>query len=417
MKSSEHLAPGSAKFRLSQRLGLLRFAAGSRNPRGFGYLDERGTTDPHGDNELYITCRMTHVFSLGLMAGEFSEPGAPTPADLASLAAHGISALQSGPLHDREHGGWVSRVDSRGLPVESSKRAYDHAFVLLAASSAAMADIAGAASLLARATEIQGNHFWDESEGLVLEEWDAGWQTLEPYRGLNSNMHTVEAYLAAGDALGDQTWYERAGRIAERVIAWGAENSWRLPEHFDSTWTPLLNHHRDQPAHPFRPFGATVGHGLEWARLLVSVREALGEKAPDALLDGAIALHRRAVEDGWSSDGAEGFVYTTDWTGEPVVRARMHWVVAEAIATATVLHAVTGEHRYLDEVGRWWDYADRYIIDHQRGSWRHELDERNRPAATTWPGKPDVYHAYQAALIADLPVAPSFAGALSSKRR
>src|SRR5512146_3295993 len=32
----------------------------------------------------------------------------------------------------------------------------------------------------------------------------------EPYRGANSNMHSVEAYLAAGDATGDRVWHERA---------------------------------------------------------------------------------------------------------------------------------------------------------------------------------------------------------------
>jgi|GEM_PF-4901225 len=35
---------------------------------------------------------------------------------------------------------------------------------------------------------------------MVVEEWDASFTDLDPYRGLNSAMHTVEAYLAAWDA-------------------------------------------------------------------------------------------------------------------------------------------------------------------------------------------------------------------------
>ena len=34
------------------------------------------------------------------------------------------------------------------------------------------------------------------------------------------------------------------------------------------------------------------------------------------------------------------------------------------------------------------------------------LDEHNRPSHTVWDGKPDVYHAYQALLLARMPLAP-----------
>ena len=60
--------------------------------------------------------------------------------------------------------------------------------------------------------------FWSEEEGACLESWDRGWNELEGYRGANANMHMIEAFLAAGDATGDARWYERALRIAERLI-------------------------------------------------------------------------------------------------------------------------------------------------------------------------------------------------------
>ena len=43
------------------------------------------------------------------------------------------------------------------------------------------------------------------------------------------------------------------------------------------------------------------------------------------------------LDGGWAADGSDGFVYTTDWEGRPVVQERMHWVLTEAIATSTVL--------------------------------------------------------------------------------
>lgn len=407
--------PGDLDYLAAQRADLLRFAAGAVRPQGFGWLQEDGTVDTTRGVELWITCRMTHVFALGVLAGEDPAPGGPDQDALRALLDHGVGAL-TGPLRDAEHGGWFAAVDDRGATV-TTKQAFGHAFVVLAASSAAQAGAPAAADLLTEALDVSLRRFWDDAVGLSVEEWDRAWTTLDPYRGVNANMHTVEAYLAAGDVLGDPAWHVRAGRIAAHIAAWARANDWRIPEHFDEAWQPLLEHNRDQPAHPFRPYGAMVGHGPEWARLLLAVDGSLGSNAPVGLREAAVALHDRAVADGWASDGADGFVYTTDWDGAPVVRERMHWVLAEAASTATLLHELTGSPRYAQDVTAWWAYADRYLVDHERGSWHHELDPANRPAGTVWPGKPDVYHAYQAALLPTVPLVPSFARALADRDR
>lgn len=405
------MRPGSAPYRRRERARLLRFAAGSRVPEGFGYLDDRGAVDRGHPVELYITCRMTHVFSLGRLADEKPEAGGPGADNLRRLAEHGVAALLDGPLRDPDHDGWYASIRGGG-PENSSKQAYGHAFVLLAASSAVTAGVARAEELFDAAAEVQLQRFWDEQEGMVVEEWDATWTELDDYRGLNSTMHTVEAYLAAGVATGDPSWYRRAERMARRPVAWARQNNWRFPEHFDSSWVPILDFNRDRPADPFRPYGATVGHALEWARLLINLDTALGTRD---LTEPAIALADQAVGDGWAVDGADGFIYTTDWGGHPVVRERMHWVLTEAIATSVTLHGLTGDERYADQTQRWWEYADRYLIDPAGLSWRHELTPRNTPGEGTWSGRPDIYHAYQAALTAQTLGAPSFAAALASK--
>ncbi|MCC2593915.1 AGE family epimerase/isomerase [Tessaracoccus sp. OS52] len=409
------MTPGDPEYRKAVRADLLRFAAGSRHEHGFGYLDVGGAIDADRAVELYLTCRMTHVFSLGLLAGEEPAAGGPDAEHLRELVDHGVVALLEGPLHDVERGGWFASVHPDGS-VDDAKQAYAHAFVVLAASSAVVAGAARAPELLDLALRVQSDHFWDEQAGLVVEQWNAEWSELDDYRGVNSNMHTVEGYLAAGDVTGDATWHARAARIAGRVAEWARGNQWRIPEHFTPDWQPMLEHNRDQPAHPFQPYGATVGHGLEWARLLVAVSETFaGAADADALKQAALALTDRAVADGWAADGADGFVYTTDWDGNPVVRERMHWVLTEAIATSTVLARVAGEDPHARDLARWWDYADAHLIDHEHGSWHHELGTDNQPSATTWPGKPDAYHAYQAALIADVPTTPSFASALAAR--
>ena len=382
---------------------LLEFSRGSRHPAGgFAWLDVAGEPQLDRPVELWITCRMTHVFALGSLLGR---PGC------GPLVDHGVAAL-AGRFRDDAHRGWYAGVDVDG-PVSRDKTAYEHAFVVLAASSATCAGRPGAPALLTEAVAVMLERFWDDEHGMVVEQWDESFTTLDPYRGVNANMHTVEAFLAAADTLGDRSLLHKALRIVTRVVHdLGREHSWRLPEHFDESWTPDLEYNADTPAHPFRPYGATVGHWLEWARLALHLREALGPSAPPWLLEDARSMFQAAVAEGWAVDGEDGFVYTVDWQGRPVVRERMHWVAAEATATAAALWAATGDPAYDDWYRTWWDHVATAFIDRRLGSWHHELDPSNRPGGVTWRGKPDTYHAFQATLIPRLPLSPSLAAAL-----
>lgn len=391
----------------AERQRLWAFARDARHPDGgFAWLDDRGRPQRDRPVELWISARMTHVAALEVLLGNTSAEG---------HLDHGVHALET-TLRDSVHDGWFAAVGPDG-PVLDEKRCYEHVFVLLAAASALTAGHPGAGALLTDAEAVFDRHFWREDESMCVDVWDRGWSHLEDYRGANANMHAVEALLAVHDATGDARWLERALRIVERLVHGVAkDHGWRLPEHFTPQWEPVLGYNRDEPAHPFRPFGVTIGHLLEWARLAVHVRTALGPQSPEWLLADARALFDTAVRDGWHVDGAEGFVYTTDFDGRPVVRSRLHWVVAEGIASAAALSAATADPAYAEWYAVWWDHARRCFVDEERGSWRHELDEQNHPAATVWQGKPDIYHAYQATLIPGLGEISSFAGALAAGR-
>ena len=395
--------PAHARWLEAESDRLLDFGRASVHPDGgFAWLSDAGTPQLDRPVPLWITCRMTHVYSLGHLMGR---------PDCGRLADHGVAALR-GRFRDAEHGGWYAEVGAGG-PVSTAKTAYEHAFVVLAAASAAAADRPGGRELLDEAVGILLEHFWDEEHGMVREEWDASWTTLDGYRGVNANMHTVEALLAAADVLDDASLRERAQRILTRVVHDLARgNDWRIPEHFDDTWTPVLDYNIDEPAHPFRPYGATIGHWLEWARLALHLRASLGDDAPAWLLDDARALFDASVREGWAVDGADGFVYTVDWSGSPVVRERMHWVAAEAVAAAAALHAATGEPGYDAWYRTWWQHVADHFRDTEHGSWRHELTTDLAPSSVTWAGKPDTYHAFQATLIPRLPLAPTLAAAL-----
>lgn len=395
---------------------LLDFAARSRVDGGFGYLGDDGRVLAGRPSETWIVARMTHVFGLAHLLGR---PGAD------ELVRHGLAALADGPLHDREHGGWRSSTE------DDAKAAYVHAFVVLAGSTAATAGVSGGRELLADALDVWQTRFWDDEAGLAVEEWDRGWSSLDPYRGVNANMHGVEAMLAAADAVDDpgtaRTLRGRALRVTERVVhGWARSNDWRLPEHFTDRWEPLPGYNRDRPADPFRPYGVTVGHQFEWARLALHLRAALqenpagghsGHEGTDQdpvgwLLDDAVALFGAAASRGWAADGRDGFTYTLDWDDRPVVVARMHWVLCEAVAAATVLAQVTGEAAYRELAQRWREHGEERFADPATGSWHHELAPAGEVGTSVWAGQPDAYHLAQMLLLDGRPVRGSVAAAL-----
>ena len=387
---------------------LLKFGHKFPAPTGSSYyLGDDGTPWTDRPRETWITCRMAHVYSIGSVLGhEGSE-------DLIDQALKGIR----GELHDDVNGGWYPGITADGK-ILPNKQCYAHAFVILAASSALLAGRPGASELLKEALDLYDKRFWNDDEGLSCDTWNTEFTVCDPYRGLNANMHTVEAFLAAADVTGNEVYRERAGRIIGHVITWAENNSWRIPEHFTSDWEADLECNKDRPADQFKPYGATPGHGIEWARLITQWATSTYEDREEAkkYIDAAANLFERAVDDAWNSDGAPGIVYTTDWEGKPVVHDRMHWTLAEAINTSAVLYRATGETKYADMYSEFMTYLDEKVLDHKNGSWFHQLDRENNVIGTVWPGKSDIYHALQSTLIPYCDISVSVAVACQRKR-
>lgn len=380
------------KFLTDERNEL--FAFGRQFPSESGssyYLGDHGEPWKERSRETWITCRMAHVYSMaGLLGYE----------DCGELVDAAIKGLL-GELKDKINGGWYPGITSDSRH-EEGKQCYAHAFVILAASSALAYGRPQAQELLKQALEVYDCYFWDEEEGMARDNWNTAFTVCDPYRGINANMHSVEAFLAAADVTGQKEYRERAGRIITRVITFAEANNWRIPEHFTKDWKPDLQYNKDHKDDRFKPFGATPGHGVEWARLIVQWAWSVWPKEKDnrvSYLSAAENLYNRAISDGWNTDGAPGIVYTTDWKGQPIVHDRMHWTLAEAINTSATLLQATGKEKYAKDYYAFMQYLDEKVIDHSCGSWFHQLDRENRVIGTVWPGKSDLYHATQAMLI------------------
>ncbi len=307
--------PGHRAWLSAETGRLLDFylAAADFGAGGFWALDNTGAPDRPKPKELWINARLVHCFALGSLLGH---PGCT------ALVAHGLDGLHR-VFHDARHGGWFwTTADFR-------KQTYGHAFVLLAACSAAQAGF-DTVGLIAEVTGLLGTRFFEPQQHLYIEGRDREFTSSEDYRGQSPNMHLVEAFMAAAEATGDQGYLDRALPIATRII---------------------------------------------------------GEFA---------------AADGWDP-GHTGFVYTVDGDGAPVVADRFHWVATEAIGAAAYLFRATEDPSYDRWYLTFWDHAALFLIDRRHGSWHHELTPANHPAHTTWPNKPDLYHALQATLFPQTP--------------
>ena len=333
------------------------FSFGHKFPSPGGssyYLGDDGTPWTDRNRETWITSRMAHVYSLASFLGH---PGSK------ELAAAAIKGLR-GELHDDANGGWYAGLTANG-DILPNKQCYAHAFVILAASSGVLADIPGAKELLDDALALYDLRFWNEEEGLSCDTWNTEFTVLDDYRGLNANMHTVEAFLAAADVTGDEKYRVRAGRIIDHVVGWASANNWRIPEHFTKEWIADLECNKDRPDDQFKPYGATPGHGIEWSRLIAQwTLSTFKEDKEGAAKYITICenLYNRAIEDAWNADGAPGIAYTTDWEGKPVVHDRMHWTLAEAINTSAVLAHITGKQKYADDFAEFMQYLDEKVL-------------------------------------------------------
>ncbi|GAB2603001.1 AGE family epimerase/isomerase [Pseudactinotalea suaedae] len=377
---AEHLA-----WLRRESFRLLDFGTGGVLPvGGFGWIGSDGRAIWTAPAPLYVQARMAHCYALGTMIGH------PDAADLCAQALTGIA------LNQHPAGGWASNYAEGDL----FRDGYAHTFVLLAGATLTSAGMEAGPELLDSALESIERFFWDEELGVLRNEARSPDSEPARYVGANANMHYVEALLAAGAATGESAHWDRAERISQVFLDRARGNDMRLPEHFDGDLAPLLDFNAESPHDPLKPYGSTIGHWFEWSRLVLQLARTTGRSATtrEELLTVSEQLFDRAVTEGFEPGTAPGFVYTVDWSGRPVVRQRLHWVLCEALQAAVTWWHATEEPHYERLYNDWWALADTWFIDRQHGSWLHELDGRNRPDGQIRRGKSDLYHALQATL-------------------
>ncbi|MUW15918.1 N-acylglucosamine 2-epimerase, partial [Halorubrum sp. CBA1125] len=335
--------PPSFRGRLLATLRLQNPDALDTSSGGYRLLHPE-TGDPYtGDRRhLVATCRSVANFAAGTVADG--------PAWCRDAAAHGVEFLEAthrADADDRSEG-YHLLVEPDGTPVDRTRSAYGHAFVLLAYARATAAGIEGAEAGLTATVDLLDERFHDGT-GCLRSDCDADWEELESYRGQNANMHACEAYLAAYEATDEEAYLARARRIATRIaVELAGETDGLLWEHYTAEWDHDFAYNADEPRHQFRPPGYQPGHHVEWAKFL-ALLDRFDAEVPASLGGGdadgndtdatdwyerAVELFETATDLGWT-DG--GFAYTVEADGDPIVADRYGWALAEGIGAAAAL--------------------------------------------------------------------------------
>ncbi|HRW59344.1 MAG TPA: AGE family epimerase/isomerase [Defluviicoccus sp.] len=275
-------------------------------------------------------------------------------------------------LWDHRYGGFFWEVRPRsGLPSDSRKHLFAHAFALFALSEYTLASGDGEAARAADATfEVMETRFHDPADGGYREVFHEDWREIaDDQPGLlgvapdiklrNTHMHVLEAlsvyYSLRPDALVRQRLLEPFNILAAVAIrpdfATGSEEHRR-------NWRPLFD---DQSA------VSSYGHDLEYIHVALQAADALGDgQAPPLELFAGLFDH--AVSYGY--DHERGGFFATGRPGTPASDcSKIWWVQAETLLAALVMFRRTDESRYWHLFCRTLEWIVCWQTDWVHGDW------------------------------------------------
>jgi mannose-6-phosphate isomerase len=263
-------------------------------------------------------------------------------------------------FRDPVQGGFFHTVAPDGSPRAQIKRAYGHAFALLALAE--LYRIGGDArhrdAALRAWRDIEAG-FFDRTGGLV-NECNRNFTPLPGSRTQNPVMHMFEALLALHEATGDKAAMAGARRLGDfaayRLLQGQADGGARIPEWYDEAWQPL----------PTKAAGGyiEIGHQFEWSHLLTTgaAVSPVYAQVADRLLSYALAAGyddidggcgQRAFPDGAKTDPSKGW-----------------WQQAECLHALVVAAQASGRNDLWRRYEQTRDLVRGQLVDTEQGGWR-----------------------------------------------
>jgi mannose/cellobiose epimerase-like protein (N-acyl-D-glucosamine 2-epimerase family) len=324
-------------------------------------LDPQGRGDHLAPRRVMVQARQIYCFAKAAEIGWYAKGR--------ELAMKGLEYLLAKARSPDGRPGFVHLLDPDGDALDPLRDAYDHAFVLLALSSAYR--LSGDAQIRDEIASLVA--FLDQDLRSPHGGFIEGIPSTLPRRQ-NPQMHLFEALIAAFDATHDLAHQRRAGDLFALFVAnlYDAKRQ-VLGEYFEEDWSKI------------EPLIVEPGHQAEWVWLLKGFERITGcptGRYRMQLLSSALRYR----------DDATGCLLDVgDAEGNIRKFTRRLWPQTE-IAKAFIAQAEAGEPGAADQALEALARLYRYYLRHPvRGGWYEQFDRDNRSLVDTIPAS-SFYH-------------------------
>jgi len=285
---------------------------------------------------------------------------------------------------DREFGGVYWTVDYRGKKLNDRKQIYGIAFCIYALSeySKASGDEAALELAIRLYQDIEG-HAYDRKHKGYFEAFDREWNGIADLRlsakdanerkTMNTHLHIAEAYANLYQAWPDKKLKRQLDNLLEVFAHHIVDSrSFHLKLFFTENWTSRSNI-------------ISYGHDIEAAWLLQKVAETIRHRGWTVTMRSLGVKIADAVVSGIDEEG--GLMYESE-NGHHITEKHW-WPQAEAMVGFFNAFQVTGDDAYLMRSLQSWDFAEKFIKDHDNGEWFWGVNEdhsimENKDKAGLW---------------------------------
>lgn len=332
---------------------LLHWHSHSVRPDGSFHLRFDRAWKPLPQTELDLTGQARLVYAFAAGHEIFPDAG------YLKVARRGASLMLERFL-DSAHGGFFHVVGPDGQPRSGIKRAYDHAFAVLALAEVYRVggDVRFRDAALSAWTDTERG-FTDPAGGLY-NECNRDFSPMPGARTQNPLMHMFEALLtlraASGDARAEAGARRLGDFVANKLLQGHADGGAHIPEWYDEHWTPL----------PTKEAGGYVdlGHQFEWCHLFTTGAVVSPVYAPVAerLMGNALAT---AYDE---NDG--GCAMRAYPEGVEPDRRKGWWQQAECLHGLMVMAQTTSRTDLWRRYEQTLALVKRQLVDEVHGGWR-----------------------------------------------
>lgn len=362
---------------------LLRWHSHAVRPDGSFQLrfDRAWKPQPQAELDLTGHARLVYAFAAG---HEFFPD-----AGYLNVARRSANFLLA-RFRDTVHGGFFHTLSPEGLPRAMIKRAYGHAFAVLALAEVYRVggDVRYRDAALQACVEIDRS--FSDGTGGLFNECERDFKPIPGARTQNPVMHMFEALLAVRSASGDAFAEASARRLGDFVVnklmQGQADGGALIPEWYDETWTPL----------PTRAAGGYIelGHQFEWSHLLTTgaVVSPVYAQVAERLLAYALAAGYDEIDGGCTQR-------TFPDGGKPDAR-KGWWQQAECLHALLVAAQASGRNDLWRRYDQTQAFIKAQLVDAEHGGWR-AADALPCKSGGCKDEQPDPYHMvrlHQAAL-------------------